>query len=145
FGVEADAPHRNPVMVGRRQKAVNPRDSAATCVEAALSRAYRTWFHYESTRATDMASHAGAAPTVLVGGIVTKSWHRTYLARLIADVDLGFAFVFDLVLLWLSATAARIKSFKALSLIFSPSWMSMARLTLPSRLELKSPEGSCKE
>src|SRR5215831_15439306 len=42
----------------------------------------------------------------------------------------------------LSVTAARMSSFKAASLIFSPSWMSMARLTFPSRLELKRREGS---
>ena len=42
----------------------------------------------------------------------------------------------------LSATAARMRSFKAASSTLSPSWMSMARLTLPSRLELKRPEGS---
>jgi NAD(P)-dependent dehydrogenase (short-subunit alcohol dehydrogenase family) len=42
----------------------------------------------------------------------------------------------------LSATAARIRSFNAGSLIFSLSWMSMARRTFPSRLELNRPEGS---
>src|SRR5215469_8941388 len=42
----------------------------------------------------------------------------------------------------LSVTAARMRSFKAASLIFSPSWISMARRVLPSRLELKRPEGS---
>src|SRR3954468_14290498 len=42
----------------------------------------------------------------------------------------------------LSATAARRRSFKAVSLTFSPSWMSMARRTFPSRLELNRPEGS---
>src|SRR5213078_3309370 len=42
----------------------------------------------------------------------------------------------------LSATAARMRSFKAASLTLSPSWMSMARLTFPSRLELNRPEGS---
>src|SRR5579864_8212243 len=41
-----------------------------------------------------------------------------------------------------SATAARMRSFKAASLILSPSWMSMARLTFPSRLELNRPAGS---
>ncbi len=41
-----------------------------------------------------------------------------------------------------SATAARISSLSASSSIASPSWMSMARLVLPSRLELKRPEGS---
>src|SRR4029077_2618857 len=40
------------------------------------------------------------------------------------------------------ATAARMRSFKAASLILSPSWMSMARLTFPSRLELNRPDGS---
>src|SRR5438034_14878 len=34
------------------------------------------------------------------------------------------------------------RSFKAASSILSPSWMSMARLTFPSRLELNRPEGS---
>src|SRR5205809_2985663 len=42
----------------------------------------------------------------------------------------------------LSATAARMRSFKAASSTVSPSWMSMARLTFPSRLELNRPEGS---
>ena len=40
------------------------------------------------------------------------------------------------------ATAARIRSFRAASSTCSPSWMSMARLTFPSRLELNRPEGS---
>src|SRR5712664_78564 len=34
------------------------------------------------------------------------------------------------------------RSFNAASLTLSPSWMSMARLALPSRLELNRPEGS---
>src|SRR5213596_2401921 len=34
------------------------------------------------------------------------------------------------------------RSFKAASSILSPSWMSMARLTFPSRLELNRPEGT---
>src|SRR5258708_5210314 len=42
----------------------------------------------------------------------------------------------------LSATAARMRSFKADSSTLSPSWMSMARLTFPSRLELNRPVGS---
>src|SRR5580693_7731318 len=41
-----------------------------------------------------------------------------------------------------SATAARMSAFNAFSSILSPSWRSMARLVLPSRLELKRPEGS---
>src|SRR5579883_1165357 len=49
---------------------------------------------------------------------------------------------FALFLARFSATAAEISSFKAASLIFSPSWISMARRTFPSRLELKRPEGS---
>src|ERR1700736_1283216 len=44
-----------------------------------------------------------------------------------------------------SATAARMSAFKALSSILSPSWKSIARLVLPSRLELKRPEGSSNE
>src|SRR2546421_6370721 len=34
------------------------------------------------------------------------------------------------------------RSFKAASSTLSPSWMSMARLAFPSRLELNRPEGS---
>src|SRR5438445_10842090 len=41
-----------------------------------------------------------------------------------------------------SATAARMRSFKAASSTLSPSRKSMARLTFPSRLELNRPEGS---
>src|SRR3954471_19919944 len=44
-----------------------------------------------------------------------------------------------------SAAAARMSAFSASSSISSPSWMSMARLVLPSRLELKRPEGSFSE
>src|SRR5207237_5753130 len=44
-----------------------------------------------------------------------------------------------------SATAARMSPFNAVSSILSPSWKSMARLVLPSRLELKRPEGSSNE
>src|SRR6266511_1225838 len=44
-----------------------------------------------------------------------------------------------------SATAARMSAFNASSSIVSPSWKSMAHLTLPSRLELKSPLGSSSE
>src|SRR5580704_17896594 len=43
------------------------------------------------------------------------------------------------------ATAARMSAFSAFSSILSPSWKSMARLVLPSRLELKRPEGSSNE
>jgi hypothetical protein len=41
----------------------------------------------------------------------------------------------------LSAIEARMRSFKAASSTLSRSWMSTARLTFPSRLELNSPEG----
>ena len=44
-----------------------------------------------------------------------------------------------------SATAARMSAFNAFSSILSPSWKSMARLVLPSRLELKRPAGSSNE
>src|SRR5215207_7075933 len=44
-----------------------------------------------------------------------------------------------------SATAARMSAFKAASSMVSPSWMSMARLTLPSRLALKRRDGSASE
>src|SRR5713101_3290962 len=43
------------------------------------------------------------------------------------------------------ATAARIRVFRAFSLTLSPSRKSMARLALPSRLELKRPEGLSNE
>src|ERR1700704_6689209 len=36
-------------------------------------------------------------------------------------------------------------AWSAFSSILSPSWKSMARLVLPSRLELKRPEGSSNE
>src|SRR3989442_8785939 len=41
--------------------------------------------------------------------------------------------------------AARMRAFRASSSSLSPSWKSMARLALPSRLELKRPEGSFRE
>src|SRR5947207_2155422 len=44
-----------------------------------------------------------------------------------------------------SATAARMSACNAFASILSPSWKSMARLVLPSRLELKRPEGSFNE
>src|SRR5437867_9315110 len=37
------------------------------------------------------------------------------------------------------------RAFRASSSSLSPSWKSMARLALPSRLELKRPEGSFRE
>src|SRR5258708_3201970 len=43
------------------------------------------------------------------------------------------------------AAAARMSVLKASSFISSPSWKSIARLVLPSRLELKSPLGSLSE
>src|SRR5580693_7905876 len=43
------------------------------------------------------------------------------------------------------AAAARMSVLKASSSISSPSWISMARLVLPSRLELNSFEGSLSE
>ena len=45
----------------------------------------------------------------------------------------------------LSATASRIRLFSASSLITSPSLISMARLTFPSRLELNRPVGSLRD
>ncbi len=55
------------------------------------------------------------------------------------DFRRGFGLLLSL---RLSATAARMRSFKAASSTLSPSWMSMARLTFPSRLELNRPEGA---
>src|SRR5205814_330300 len=44
-----------------------------------------------------------------------------------------------------NATAARMRAFRAFSFSLSPSWKSMARLVLPSRLELKRPAGSLRK
>src|SRR5262249_27487207 len=55
-----------------------------------------------------------------------------YFARL------GLAFPTDV----LRATAARMSALNARASTSSPSWMSIARLTFPSRLELKSLAGS---
>src|SRR6185312_5612423 len=66
---------------------------------------------------------------------------RLLPARLGLVVELGAFLDFSLPCR-LSATAARISSFNAASLIVSPSWISIARLTFPSRLELNRPEGS---
>src|SRR5215471_7630213 len=43
------------------------------------------------------------------------------------------------------ATAARMSACSAFSSILSPSWKSMARRVLPSRLELKRPAGSARD
>src|SRR5438445_13289738 len=59
----------------------------------------------------------------------------TYLACL------GLAFPPDV----LRATAARMSALNAPASTFSPSWMSIARLVFPSRLELKSLAGSFNE
>src|SRR5476649_1172109 len=56
--------------------------------------------------------------------------------------DVGFDYRADDLF---SAAAARISILKAFSSISSPSWRSIARLTLPSRLELNRPEGSLSE
>src|SRR2546423_1202506 len=54
---------------------------------------------------------------------------------------LGLAFPPDV----LRATAARMSALNALASTASPSWMSIARLVFPSRLELKSLAGSFNE
>src|SRR5436189_4337186 len=53
----------------------------------------------------------------------------------------NYFFVLDL----FSFTAARMSAFSGFSFIFSPSRKSMARRVFPSRLELKSPEGSFRD
>src|SRR5262249_4591827 len=68
----------------------------------------------------------------------TGRQYQTWSARLLL-ARRGFGLLLPL---RLSATAARMRSFKAASSTLSPSWMSMARLTFPSRLELNRPEGS---
>ena len=60
---------------------------------------------------------------------------NAYFARL------GFAFPPDV----LRATAARMSALNAPASTFSPSWMSIARLVFPSRLELNSLAGSFNE
>src|SRR5262249_7654814 len=76
-----------------------------------------------------------------------KLAHRFHLA---SKQDYASHFHLDdrffglLLLLTFRATASRTSAFNAFSLIFSLSWMSMARLTFPSRLELNKPEGSFK-
>src|ERR1700733_3571462 len=57
------------------------------------------------------------------------------------DLDFGLGLAVPLTVRF-SWTASRIRAFNAGSLIFSFSWMSMARRMLPSRLELKSLAGS---
>src|SRR5215510_7474926 len=59
--------------------------------------------------------------------------HRAYFARP------GLAFSTDV----LRATAARMSALNAPASTSSPSWMSIARRTFPSRLALKSLAGSC--
>src|SRR5262252_6835262 len=59
--------------------------------------------------------------------------HVAYFARL------GLAFPTEV----LRATAARMSALNAPASTSSPSWMSIARLTFPSRLALKSLVGSC--
>ena len=60
------------------------------------------------------------------------------VAKITIRASLAYSLMF-------SATAARMSALNALSSILSPSWKSMARLTLPSRLELNRPEGSSNE
>src|SRR5215813_3573281 len=61
--------------------------------------------------------------------------HGAYCARL------GLALPTDV----LRATAARMSALNAPASTSSPSWMSIARRTFPSRLALKSLAGSCNE
>src|ERR1035437_7093838 len=58
--------------------------------------------------------------------------------------DVAFFEGFDLAKL-LRATAWRTSTSKADSSTSSPSWMSIARRTFPSRLELKRRAGSCRD
>src|SRR4029079_8285837 len=57
------------------------------------------------------------------------------------DRGLGLAFPPEV----LRATAARMSALNAPASTSSPSWMSIARLVFPSRLELKSLAGSANE
>src|SRR5262245_20131357 len=78
---------------------------------------------------TKLPRHAARVRT---GGAGALSLYAGFFLRAPAVAPVG-AF---------AATAARIRAFSAFSLIFSPSWMSIARRTLPSRLELNSRDGS---
>ena len=69
------------------------------------------------------------------GSIVSQGWQPTYFARF------GFAFPPDA----LKATAERMRVLNAAASTVSPSWMSIARLRFPSRLELNSFAGSFNE
>src|SRR5262249_24579512 len=68
----------------------------------------------------------------------TRRQYQTWSARLML-ARRGFGLLLPL---RLSATAARMRSFKAASSTLSPSWMSMARQAFPSRLALNRLEGS---
>lgn len=75
--------------------------------------------------------HSKAHAEILGGGANPVA----YCARL------GLAFAPDV----LRATAARMSALNAPESTASPSWMSIARLAFPSRLELKSLAGSINE
>ena len=64
---------------------------------------------------------------------------RTIAARAVVEDRDAYTLLLDrwAVADLFSATAARMSAFNAFSSILSPSWKSMARLVLPSRLELK--------
>jgi hypothetical protein len=57
----------------------------------------------------------------------------------------GMRYSFSALRLLFSAAAARISVLRAPPSTSSPSWRSIARLVLPSRLELNRPEGSSSE
>src|SRR5204863_1040375 len=66
--------------------------------------------------------------------------------RDVAHVHKDFAFFEDFALPdLLSATAWRMSALKAVASTSSPSWMSIARRTFPSRLELKRRAGSFRD
>ena len=126
------------------------------CAEpAALSRSIAISFNTAGSRSSVYLADSGAPKPYrcmsgayrdfryirLLTGSSLTSRHKSSmkLCGSLAVHAPGFRVAFAL---RLSATAARITPFKAASSISSISWMSMARLTSPSRLELNRPEGS---
>src|SRR5205807_2125346 len=85
--------------------------------------------------------HGGTIGTVRGSASVLRSGRRSHFHSVVYALAAGRRAAEDV----FSATAARMSAFNALSSIVSPSWISMARLVLPSRLELKRPEGSSSE
>src|SRR5678816_1085849 len=107
--------------LGRPRLSCGPHRARSSVDRVSASEAEGHWFESSRARQLRVAVHPAQAPFGLFA-------ERT--GRESACFD-----VFD-------ATAARMSAFNAVSSILSPSWKSMARRVLPSRLELKRPDGS---